>query len=73
MKGPQLLGILLLAVGILSLAYGGFTYTKDTHDANIGPIHFSVKDKEHVNIPLWAGVAAAVVGGALLAGGGRKD
>ena len=73
MKGPQLLGILLLAVGILSLAYGGFTYTKDTHDANIGPIHFSVKDKEHVNIPLWAGVAAAVCGGALLAGVGRKD
>lgn len=73
MKGQQLLGILLLAVGILSLAYGGFSYTKETHDANIGPIHLSVKDKEHVNIPLWAGVAAAVVGGALLARGGRKD
>ena len=73
MKGTQLLGVLLLALGILSLAYGGFSYTKETHDANIGPIHLSVKDKEQVNIPLWAGIAAAVCGGALLAAGGRKD
>ena len=70
MKGTKLLGAVLLALGILALAYGGFTYTKDTDDVNIGPVHFEVKNKEHVNIPLWAGVAVAVVGGVLLA---RKD
>jgi len=32
----------------------------------MGPLHFSVEDKETVNIPVWAGVGAIVVGGALL-------
>lgn len=70
MKGTKLLGAVLLALGILALAYGGFTYTKDTDKVDIGPIHFEVKDKEHVRVPIWAGVAVAVVGGVLLA---RKD
>jgi hypothetical protein len=67
MKGTKLLGAVLLALGILALAYGGFSYTKDTDKVNIGPIHIEVKDKERVNIPLWAGVAVAIAGGVLLA------
>ena len=67
MKGTKLLGAVLLALGILALAYGGFTYTKSTDKVDIGPVHFEVKDKETVNIPLWAGVAVAIVGGVLLA------
>jgi hypothetical protein len=70
MKGTKLLGAVLLALGILSLAYGGFSYTKSTDEVNVGPIHFEVKDKERVNVPLWAGVAVAIVGGVLLA---RKE
>ena len=70
MKGTKLVGAVLLVVGILALAYGGFSYTKETDKVNVGPIHIAVKDKENVNIPLWAGVAIAVVGGVLLA---RKD
>ena len=56
----------LIVVGILALVYGGFSYTKDTHDAKIGPLELSVKDKERVNIPVWAGVGAIVIGGGLL-------
>jgi uncharacterized membrane protein YidH (DUF202 family) len=67
MKGTKLLGAVLLAVGILALAYGGFTYTKKTDHMNLGPIHVAVEDQERVNIPLWAGVAVAIVGGVLLA------
>ena len=67
MKGTKLLGAVLLALGILAVAYGGFSYTKKTDEVNLGPIHFEVKDKERVNIPLWAGVVIAVVGGVLLA------
>ena len=70
MKGTKLVGAVLLALGILALAYGGFSYTKDTDKVDVGPIHLEVKDKERVNIPLWAGVAAAIAGGVLLA---RKD
>jgi hypothetical protein len=67
MKGTKLVGAVLLALGILALAYGGFTYTKDTDKVDVGPIHFEVKDKERVNIPLWVGVGIAIVGGVLLA------
>jgi len=70
MKGTKLLGAALLALGILAMAYGGFSYTKTTDKVNVGPIHFEVKDTERVNIPLWAGVVVAIVGGVLLA---RKD
>ena len=70
MKGTKLLGAVLLALGILALAYGGFSYTKDTDKVNVGPIHIEVKDRERVNVPLWAGVAVAIVGGILLA---RRD
>jgi hypothetical protein len=67
MQGTKLLGAVLLALGILALAYGGFSYTKNTDKVNIGPIHLEVQDKERVNVPLWAGVAVAIVGGILLA------
>jgi hypothetical protein len=67
MKGTKLLGAVLLALGILALAYGGFSYTRKTDEVNLGPIHFEVRDKERVNIPLWAGAVVAIVGGVLLA------
>ena len=60
------LAVVLIVAGILGLIYGGFSYTKETHEAKLGSIEFSIKDKETVNIPAWAGVAAIVVGGLLL-------
>ena len=69
MKG---LGLVLIALGVLGLAYGGFTYTKRTEKASIGPLEISVADKETVNIPLWAGVGAIVIGAGVLVMGGKK-
>ena len=66
MKPLKIFAFILLVAGALALAYGGFTYTKTTHDAKIGPLELSIKDKETVNIPIWAGVGAIVVGGGLL-------
>ena len=66
MSAVKVVGIALIAAGILGLVYGGFSYTKETHQAKIGPLELSVKDKERVNVPVWAGVGAIVVGGLLV-------
>ena len=65
------LGILLVIAGTLALAYGGFSYTKASHDVKLGPIQFSVKEKESVSIPVWGGVAGITAGVLLLLLGGR--
>jgi hypothetical protein len=62
----KLLGIVLLAGGILMLIYRGFTYTSDRHTAHIGPIDFTVKEKKTIDLPVWAGVIAVVAGAGLL-------
>jgi hypothetical protein len=58
--------LVLLVAGVLALVYGGFAYTKKTHQTKIGPLEFAIKEKENVNVPVWAGVGAIVVGGVLL-------
>ncbi|HET7843297.1 MAG TPA: hypothetical protein VFL14_04040 [Xanthomonadales bacterium] len=72
MKPLKLAGLVLITAGVLALVYGGFTYTKESHDVKVGPIEFSVKEKESVNVPVWAGVGAIAVGAFLLLVGGRK-
>ena len=72
MNGIKIAGVVLIVIGALGLAYGSFSYTKETHEAKLGPLELSVKDKETVNVPVWVGVAAVVIGGVLLGFGGRK-
>lgn len=62
MNAIKMLGIALIVAGVLGLAYGGFTYTKDTQQAKLGPISLTVKDTETVNIPIWLSVAAVAAG-----------
>lgn len=71
MSGRKIAALILVLGGILALVYGGFTYTKETHEAELGPIEFQVEEKERVNIPMWLGIAAIVVGVGLLAIDGR--
>jgi len=66
MSATRMAAIVLIIAGLLGLAYGSFSYTKETHEAKIGPVEIAVKDKETVNIPIWAGVGAIVIGGLLL-------
>jgi len=68
----KIVAIALIVAGVLGLAYGGFSYTKDTTAVKVGPIELSVKEKETVNVPVWVGIGAIIVGGVLLIFGGKK-
>jgi LPXTG-motif cell wall-anchored protein len=72
MNNQTLVAMILLVAGVLGLAYGGFTYTKASHQVDLGVVQLSVDEKEHVNVPLWAGIGLLVAGGALLVGS-RKN
>ncbi|ANJ68044.1 hypothetical protein A9404_12265 [Halothiobacillus diazotrophicus] len=73
MNALRLAAIALIVAGALGLGYGSFSYTKESHDAKIGPIELSVKDKQTVNIPVWAGIGAIVAGGLILLYGSKKS
>ena len=66
MNAVKIVGLVLIVAGILGLVYGSFSYTKETHEAKIGPLELQVKEKETVNVPVWAGVGAIVIGTVLL-------
>ena len=72
MGTTKIVGIVLIVAGTLGLIYGGFSYTKEKHDVKLGPLEFSVVEKEQVNIPVWAGAGAIAIGVVLLLMGGKK-
>jgi len=72
MNAIKIAGIALIMAGVLGLVYGSFSYTKETHEAKLGSIALSVKDKETVNVPVWAGVGAIAIGGLFLLFGSNK-
>lgn len=72
MNGMKLAGVLLIVASVLALLYGGFSYTKETQAAKLGPIELTVRENKQVNVPIWAGIAGIVAGGALLLLGAGK-
>jgi hypothetical protein len=66
MTSLRMAGIALIVAGALGLTYGSFSYTRDTHEAKLGPLELSIKDKETVNVPIWAGAGAIILGVVLL-------
>jgi hypothetical protein len=72
MNAVKIAALALVVAGVLGLAYGSFSYTKQTHDISMGPIKMSVQEKQTINVPVWAGVGAIAIGAALLVLGGRK-
>lgn len=72
MNATKIVGVVLIVAGVLGLVYGSFSYTRETHEAKVGPIELAVKDKETVAVPVWASVGAIAIGGVLLLVGGRR-
>lgn len=71
MNPTKMAALALIVAGALALAYGGFTYTDDSTAVKIGSMELSVKEEKTVNIPLWAGIGAIVIGGVLLLSAGK--
>lgn len=72
MNAVKIAAILLIGAGVLGLVYGGFSYTTETHEAKLGSLELSVQEKQKVNVPVWAGVGAIIIGGGLLLLGSKK-
>ncbi|MGB5132244.1 MAG: hypothetical protein WBO00_06490 [Steroidobacteraceae bacterium] len=68
MKGwiKPAMGIALIAAGVAGITYGEFTYTKEEHEANLGGVELSYKEKDSIDVPKWAGVVVIGVGVVLL-------
>ena len=73
MNSIKIAAIVLIVAGVLGLAYGGFSFTKQTHEAKVGPLSLSVKEQQTVNIPAWVGVGSILIGGALLLFGAKRS
>ena len=72
MNATRLAAIALIVCGVLALVYGGFSYTRNSHELKLGPIELSMKEKQTVSVPMWAGIAAIAAGaGLLLVGRGK--
>ena len=72
MNAMKIVGAVLIVAGVLAIVFGGFSYTKETHNAKLGPLELSMKEKESVSIPMWAGIGAIVLGGVLVIAGARR-
>ncbi len=72
MSPVRIVGVVLIVAGIAGVVFSSFSFTKETHELKLGPVELSVKEKQSVDIPTWASVSVIVVGGLLVAFGGRK-
>ena len=73
MSTVKLVALVLIVAGVLGLMYGSFSYTKETQEVKLGPLELSMKEKQTVNIPVWAEVGAIVAGGAFLLFASKKS
>ena len=68
----KILGIILIGLGLIGLAWGGFTYTTSEKVVDIGPIHATREKNHNVPLPPIAG-AVALIGGIILLVAGKKE
>ena len=72
MNSLRIVALALIVLGVLALVYGSFSYTQETHEAQIGPLQLTIKDRQTINVPVWAGVVAVAGGVGLMLYGGNK-
>lgn len=62
MNPSRLIGIILIVAGALGLAYGGFSYDKETTGVKLGPLELKVQERERVDVPMILSAAAIAMG-----------
>ena len=72
MNPTKLIGIILIVAGGLGLAYGGFSYTKQTTAMKLGTIELKVDEQKTVDVPMIVSAGAIAIGIFLLVAVGRK-
>jgi len=72
MNPLRIVGLILIFGGLAALALGHVSFTKSTHQIKIGPVELAVKEKQDIELPIWASIGAIVVGGVLVVVGGSK-
>lgn len=73
MNPMRIAGIILLVLGLAGFLTGGFSFTKNTTKAELGPLKLQVQEKESINVPQWLSLGAMLVGGVLLVLGFKRD
>ena len=73
MNALRLTGAILIVLGLAGVFTGGFSFTKETTQAKLGPLELTVKDKESVNVPQWLSLGAIALGAVVLVLGFRKN
>ncbi|WP_204247606.1 hypothetical protein [Acidovorax carolinensis] len=73
MNALRVTGVILIVLGLAGFFTGGFSFTKETTQAKIGPLELTVKDKETVNVPQWLSLGAIALGAVVLVLGFRKS
>ena len=72
MKPAGIVGIILIVVGIIALAYGGFSFTQHKKDVDLGPVEIGHTEEHSVPLPPILGALALVGGIVLVIAGSRK-
>jgi uncharacterized membrane protein YidH (DUF202 family) len=72
MKPAGIVGIILIAIGIIALAYGGFSYTKREKIIDAGPLQVSADREKTIPFPPILGGICLVGGIILVLAGNRK-
>ena len=73
MNALRLTGAILIVLGLAGFFTGGFSFTKETTQAKLGPLELTVKGKESVNVPQWLSLGAIALGAVVLVLGFRKN
>jgi hypothetical protein len=72
MNAMKISGIVLVVLGLAGFFTGGFSFTKETTQAQLGPLQLTVQEKKAIDVPEWLSLGAVVIGGVLLVMGFRR-